>query len=63
MKIHIALILTLSLVLMGCSNQVQPEKVSTIEKKTVIVTSFFPITHLVAKIVGNQAEIIQILPE
>lgn len=32
-------------------------------QKPVIVTSFFPITHLVEKIVGEQAQIVQILPE
>lgn len=36
---------------------------TTETQKPVIVTSFFPLTHIVEKIVWDQAEVIQILPE
>jgi zinc transport system substrate-binding protein len=55
-------IITLSaLLLTGCG--MTNTTTSTETQKPVIVTSFFPITHIVEKIVGDKADIIQILPE
>lgn len=49
------------LLLSGCG--MTNTTTSTETQKPVIVTSFFPITHIVEKIVGDKADIIQILPE
>jgi len=51
-----------ALFLTGCSAPEQSVPVKTEVQKPVIVTSFFPITHLVQKIVGDQAEVVQLLP-
>lgn len=59
----ISLIAVWALLLTGCSMWEKNLPTTTGAQKPVIVTSFFPLTHLVEKIVWDQAEVIQILPE
>lgn len=62
MKKTIAFLAISSLILTGCTNSLTQSVTETTPEKPVIVTSFFPITHLVEKIVGDQATVVQILP-
>jgi len=62
MKKRLALLAISSLILTGCTNSLTQSVTETTPEKPVIVTSFFPITHLVEKIVGDQATVVQILP-
>jgi len=62
MKKHFTLLAISSLILTGCANSQTQTVTETTPEKPVIVTSFFPITHLVEKIVGDQATVVQILP-
>ncbi len=55
-------LLASTLILAGCSIWKKPAIVETETNKPVIVTSFFPITHLVEKMVGDQAQVVQLLP-
>jgi zinc transport system substrate-binding protein len=58
----ISLAVIWALLLTGCS--MWEKNITTTETpKPVIVTSFFPLTHIVEKIVWDQAEVVQILPE
>ena len=51
-----------SILLVSCGVTDTSPKVE-VTAKPVIVTSFYPITHLVETIVGDQATVVQILPQ
>lgn len=59
----ISVIFLSTLLLSGCIVWKKTLPIKTITQKPVIVTSFFPLTHIVEKIVWDQAEVVQILPE